>query len=327
MSHGVAAALAERPARARRGGAVRWPRVLASSVVRGAQLGECHGGLFLIDLQTGSVEPTLDWNRTDIDFEGRGGDRGLRGIAFHGERILVAANAELLVLDPTFALIESHRHRHLAHCHEISVDGSRVFLTSTGFDALLIFDLEERRFVEGWHLGLDGRELSWRRFDPDGEGPPRHNLFHLNSVRARGTELYFSGLYTPGLLRFDGRSLSLCARLPEGTHNAQMVEGGVAYNDTASDRVCYESPGTRMAIPVPAYARHDILNIERYASTVARPGFARGLCPVAPGLIAAGSSPSTVSVYDLRSGRRLRAVNLSMDVRNAIHGLAPWPFD
>ncbi len=306
---------------------VRWSRVLASSVVRGAQPGECHGGLFLIDLQSGSVESTLDWNRTDIDFEGRGGDRGLRGIAFHGERILVAANAALLVLDRSFRLIESHRHRHLAHCHEISVVGSRVFLTSTGVDALLIFDLEERRFVEGWHLGLDGRELAWRRFDPDGEGPPRQNLFHLNSVLARGAELYFSGLYTPGLLRFDGRSLSLCARLPEGTHNAQLLEGGVAYNDTASDRVCYERPGTRTAIPVPAYARHDILNIERYASAVARPGFARGLCSVAPGLIAGGSSPSTVSVYDLRSGRRLREVNLSMDVRNAIHGLAPWPFD
>jgi hypothetical protein len=105
------------------------------------------------------------------------------------------------------------------------------------------------------------------------------------------------------------------------------MDGGVAYNDTASDRLCYETTGARTAVPVPAYPRDEISNIERYASLVARPGFARGLCALAPGLVAAGSSPSTVSVYDLRSGRRLNQVNLSMDVRNAIHGLALWPFD
>ncbi len=309
------------------GAPARLPRVLASSVVRGAHLGESHGGLYLVDLHTGSAEPKLDWSRTDIDFEGRGGDRGLRGIAFHGERILVAANAELLVLDRSFRLLESYRHRYLAHCHEISVSGGRVFLTSTGFDALLVFDLGAGRFVDGWHLGVAGREMVLRRFDPDGPGPERSNRFHLNSVTARATEVHFSGLHTPGLMRSDGNSLSLCARLPQGTHNAQLLDGGVAYNDTASDRVCYETPGARTVAPVPVYARADILNIERFASAVARPGFARGLCPLAPGLIAAGSSPSTLSAYDLRSGRRLNQVNLSMDVRNAIHGLARWPFD
>jgi hypothetical protein len=303
------------------------PRVLASSVVRGAHAGESHGGLYLVDLRTGSTESKLDWSRTDIDFEGRGGDRGLRGIAFHGERILIASNAELLVLDRSFRLLESHRHPYLAHCHEISVSGGRVFLTSTGFDALLVFDIDERRFVEGWHLSLAGRDLQLRRFDPDGAGPEGSNLFHLNSVTARETEVYFSGLYTPGLMRSDGNSLTLCMRLPEGTHNAQPLEGGVAYNDTASDRLCYETPQVRMAAPVPSYPRNDILNIERYTSAVARPGFARGLCSLAPGLIAAGSSPSTLTVYDLHSRRRLNQVNLSMDVRNAIHGLAPWPFD
>ena len=120
------------------GTSMRLPRVLASSVVRGAQFGESHGGLYLVDLHTGSAEPKLDWSRADIDFQGRGGDRGLRGIAFYGERILVAANAELLVLDLRFRLIESHRHPYLAHCHEISVSGARVYLTSTQFDSLLV---------------------------------------------------------------------------------------------------------------------------------------------------------------------------------------------
>jgi hypothetical protein len=305
----------------------RLPRVLASSVIRGANLGESHGGLYLVDLEGGTADLMLDWNRADIDFEGRGGDRGLRGIAFHGDRILVAANAELLVLDRSFQLLESHGHPCLAHCHEIYVSGDRVYLTSTGLDSLLIFDLDSRRFVEGWHLGLAGRDLVLRRFDPDDPGPLQGNLFHLNSVVARGRTIFFCGLYTPGLLVSDGNSLSLAARLPDGTHNAQPLDGGVVYNDTASDRLCYETLVGRTAAAVPIYEHADILNIERHSSAIARPGFARGLCALAPGLVAAGSSPSTVSVYDLRSAQRLRLVNLSMDVRNAIHGLALWPFD
>ena len=80
----------------------RLPTLLASSVIRGSRLGESHGGLYRVDLERGTAELKLDWNDTGIDISGRGGDRGLRGIAFHGERILVAANAELLVLDQDF---------------------------------------------------------------------------------------------------------------------------------------------------------------------------------------------------------------------------------
>ena len=42
-------------------------------------------------------------------------------------------------------------------------------------------------------------------------------------------------------------------------------------------------------------------------------------------LIADGSSPSTISVYDLYSNKMVISVNLSMDARNAIHGLEVWP--
>ena len=44
------------------------------------------------------------------------------------------------------------------------------------------------------------------------------------------------------------------------------------------------------------------------------------------GVSAGGSSPSTVSVYDLAANQRVMSVNLSMDVRNAIHGLEIWPY-
>jgi len=36
---------------------------------------------------------------------------------------------------------------------------------------------------------------------------------------------------------------------------------------------------------------------------------------------------ATISVYDLDAGRMTTSVNLTMDVRNAVHGLEVWPFD
>jgi len=33
----------------------------------------------------------------------------------------------------------------------------------------------------------------------------------------------------------------------------------------------------------------------------------------------------TISIFDLANKKRLASVNLSMDIRNAIHGLEVWP--
>lgn len=51
-------------------------KLVVTSVVRGAQQGDSHGGVYLIDLQDQTVEQKLDWNTVDIDWQGRGWDRG-----------------------------------------------------------------------------------------------------------------------------------------------------------------------------------------------------------------------------------------------------------
>jgi len=296
-------------------------------VIRGSHLGESHGGVYRIDLERGTVEQKLDWNGTDIDVAGRGGDRGLRGIAFHDEHILLASNAALLILDQDFAVLESYTNPYLRHCHEISVACGHVFLTATGCDSILAFNLNTRRFVAGWHLRGRADALELRPFDPaSAAGPPAGHRFHLNSVAASGTGFTFSGLHTPGLLRMDGSNLRLVAPLPEGTHNAQLLGDDLVYNDTVGERVCCRRRNGVIEMPVPRYARHEILNIDRFASDVARPSFARGLCALSDTRVAAGSSPSTIAVYDVLNGGLITQQNLSMDVRNAVHGLAVWPF-
>ncbi len=73
--------------------------------------------------------------------------------------------------------------------------------------------------------------------------------------------------------------------------------------------------------------RYAISNCPDPLLNIARQGFGRGLCPVDNRFVAGGSSPSTISLYDLEANQKVGSVNLTMDVRNAIHGLELWPYD
>ena len=77
------------------------PTLIASSVVRGSQKGQSHGGVFLVDFANRSAKQMLDWNSGDIDFTGRGWDRGLRGIAFTDDAVWIAASDELFAIHQT----------------------------------------------------------------------------------------------------------------------------------------------------------------------------------------------------------------------------------
>ena len=308
----------------------RLPKLVATSVVRGSQQGESHGGIFTVDFETRDGEQHVDWNTSDIDFEGRGADRGLRGIAFDGNDIYVAASDELFVYDREFDVAASHRNRYLKHAHEIVRKDRHLFVTSTGFDSLLAFNLDTKEF--DWAYCLQKPYEAWSGFayDPcDGRGPRPVNDFHINAVHVDATGIYVSGLRTQAVLHITSEMTvrEFCS-LPVGTHNAQRWKDGVLFNDTASDCVRFVSKsGEQLAFPIVRYDDADIEFAGIDDSSVARQAFGRGLCVADDRFIAGGSSPSTISLYDAESHMVVGSVNLSMDIRNAIHGLEVWPYD
>jgi hypothetical protein len=301
--------------------------LIATSVVRGTRQGESHGGVYLIDLDRERIRQVLDWNRSDIDWSGRGWDRGLRGIAFDGDTVYIAASDELFAFDPDFRPRGSWRNPALRHCHEIHVHRRRLYLSSTGFDSVLGFDLDQRRFSWGMRFEFDGIGYRGAPFDPCGERLPLPcNELHLNNVFCDASGMYLGGLHLCGLLRYDGKEVRKVVPLPAGIHNARPLAEGIIYNDTASDQLCVVRGGRRLRFPVPKPDAALLEHVDADESGIARSGFARGLCLVDARTIAAGSSPSTVTLYDIEAGKRRLSVVLSRDVRNAIHGLARWPF-
>jgi hypothetical protein len=302
--------------------------LIATSVVRGSRQGDSHGGVYLVDLDAERVTQTIDWNNADIDWARRGWDRGLRGIAFGEGEVFIAASNELFVFDPAFGRIASYRCPNLRHCHEIARHGSMLYLTSTGHDAVLAFDLAARAFTWGVRLVVDGAQVAALPFDPmDSHAEPASNAFHLNSVSAGpdGT-IYVSGLHLPMMLALqDGRLTPICS-LPAGAHNAQPYRDGVLFNDTRADMVRFVTPSRQRTFSVPRYPDTELTHTDMDDTRIARQAFGRGLCVVGEGVVAAGSSPSTIAVHDLDANRTRLIVTLSHDIRNAIHGLAVWPF-
>ena len=155
------------------------------------------------------------------------------------------------------------------------------------------------------------------------------NNLHINNVRCSKKGLFASGLRTGALIYMDSdlNAKEYCS-LPEGTHNARPFKQGVLFNDTKSDCVrAVSRDGNETNFKVPTYDETELTHTNLDDSRIARQGFARGLCLVDQELIAVGSSPSTINLFNLEEKKKVASVNLSMDIRNAIHGLEVWPYE
>ena len=124
------------------------------------------------------------------------------------------------------------------------------------------------------------------------------------------------------------REIRRWVTMPAGAHNARPFRDGVLFNDTEADVVRFASrSGADRIFPVPRYPERQLTHVDPEDTRLARQAFGRGLCVIDDEHIAAGSSPSTVALHDLRPDGRSRIATLSQDVRNAIHGLEVWPYD
>lgn len=306
------------------------PTVLMTDVIRSAHQGHSHGGIYLIDLERGHWERVFDYNEQQIDWEGRGQGRGLRGIAFRGEEIWIAASDELFVFDRGFRVLRSFRCPYLRHCHEICIDGDRLYATSTLYDSVLEFDLVSERFVRGYCLRRFGPEgqVRFATFDPNRPGgPERGDSVHLNMVTSREGRLYVCGVALDRVLVIEEGRVRVYARVPSWTHNCQPYGQGLIMNCTEADAIVYQrlDGSVVQRFPIVRYPESALRNAD-LPRDYARQGFGRGLALGDDGLIIGGSSPGTVTAYRLGQQGPIRSVNVTMDVRNTPHGLAIWPF-
>lgn len=308
---------------------IQLPKFVVTTVVRGSDRTDSQGGVFILDFEKQEIEQPFDLNASDIEFDEMSGDRGLRGIAFSDGDILIASSDVLFRYDRSFKIKTFSKNHYLDDCHEICVYEKTVFLTSPGFDSLLAFDLDKKEYVWGFHLTRQYDQWAGHTFDPGADkGPLPVNDYHINMVHVDDTGIYLSGLRTQALLHINNKmEVSKICSLPSGTHNARPYREGILFNDTESDCVRYVGrDGEEAVFKVATFDEKDIQFLQADKSNVVRQGFGRGLCVVGDRLVAGGSSPATVGLYDVENKQKIGSVNLTMDARAAIHGLELWPF-
>ncbi len=309
-----------------------------TDVVRSSVQGDSHGGAYLINLESGEFDQVLDWNRIDINWEGRGQGRGLRGICYVGDEIYIAASNELFVFDQQFNILRSFTCEYLHHCHEIAYDGGEyIYLSATSYDSILRFNVKENQFDRGWWIRpieqvVDGqtvRALKAVVYDPNEPGGAKEgDTLHINNVCVAGMVPLFSGLAMNLMVAIQADEAKPFALVPPTTHNCQPLGKGILMNSTGQDAVVMATRDAKLVkqFSYPTYEVGELTSTD-IPGDYARQGFGRGLCvdPVNR-LIIAGSSPGTVSVFDVQSEAMVTSVQVSNDLRNAPHGLEIWPY-
>ena len=166
-------------------------------------------------------------------------------------------------------------------------------------------------------------------YDPNGDdGPPEGDNLHLNNECYTNGVCMFSGLAMNVLASIIDDQVRPYAIVPPTTHNCQPLETGVLMNSTGQDAVVLadRNGAVRSRFEYPRYDPSELKHTD-IPGDFARQAFGRGLCvDKHKKILIAGSSPGTVSAFQINSGQMLASVQVCNDLRNAPHGLEIWPF-
>jgi hypothetical protein len=297
-----------------------------TSVMRASPRGASHGAVHLLDVGKGRVAQVVDWKAPGVDWNVPGGGRGLRGIACEGGRVFIAGADALYSFTPEFELLAVYRSPYLSRCNGIAAFERRLYLTSSEYDSILGFDLDENSFGWGLHIAEGNVGLQGTPFDPQTTlGPTPGAELDLNSLWCDPRGMFISGSRSLGMLHFDARKIKRLVSLPRGVQNARPWRNGVLFNDTETGVARFITPDSNRVFRLPRYRAEVLTQNDPDEMSGAQRGFARGLCVIDDCVFAVGSSPATVTLHNLDTMKTTLSINLGTDPGHSIHSIAVWP--
>jgi len=313
-------------------------KVIVSSVIRASQKGDEHGHIFLADLDSEDFECVFSLADQDINWAGRGGERGIRGVQVYDDYIFAATNDELILFDKYFNIESTYTCPWLGGMHEIAIDLKEgiLYLTSTTYNAIVSFVIREEKFLNAFHFSKNLDSVS--AHNPNTKPgwiiklkiKKGWAVSHLNNVQVDTTgKVRVSGYYSDRFVSISNPQDEI-VKIPLGTHNPQIIyEKGqpvVIYNDSERDRLVVGKPSGEVIrdAKAPVLPTGHFVDIPRNEK-IARHPWCRGLA-VNNELIVAGSTPAMINVYKRDTLRFVKSITMRQDIRHAIHGLTFWPY-
>ena len=292
-------------------------KIIFTTVVRAAKLGQVHGGLFVVDYPSKNL---IFESTCDEDFSGdneRGGERGLRGIAFGDGCVYVAGSNSIQILGADkFDTLATKYHDEFDSIHEICYHDDYLWVTSTGNDCVVKLD-KVLNIVDVWHITGQQHEnhhtISGKTIV--NSSTDLKDRLHINSISAHNDRVVFAGCMTP-LYDFDTLQEIQGLQVGGFTHNFEEFPDMVISNKTHAKHLEVITPYDRIFYPIPSYRGH----IKYVSDKIAEPNWIRGMVRH-ENLIFIGSSPARILVFDLDKRSFIDELNFSDDPRHCIHGI------
>lgn len=297
-------------------------KVICSTVIRAAEQGSVHGGLYVIDIDSDEVLEYVPY-AGDFDNENtRGGERGLRGVAVLEDRIVVADSSGLIELNKeTYTVTKEKRDRgFFKSIHEICYFDNHIWVTSTGYDAIAKVDLDFN-LVEFWEILGESKDdhkifTGKRQINPEEAVPD--DKYHINSISAFSGRLVFSGLITS---LYDFESMNIIESMPtiedikSFQHNFYEYDDCSLINMTSLKHLGIIQNGQSRFFPIPA-THHAKFSIDKIAENNWNRGLTRG-----GNYAIIGSSPARLLLFDMDKYEFVKQLQIEEDIRHCIHGL------
>lgn len=255
--------------------------IYCTTVSRGVSQGE-HGALYRIDVDTSEVTKLLTY-LDEIDYSGRGGDRGLRGLILHDDMLYIAAANHILKVSLDGDIIAKLEHRNLGFLHDIQKTDAGFLVVSTKYDCVMEYNFDADDWVNCYYINEFMHVIEE---EPHVQLAP-HNVWHLNSIN----DFFVSGLRTNGAVHLHQPSTFVEA--PYGIHNWSPS----MYNDTNANTLCV---GEKRVL-------------------VDSGTFLRGLA-TSENFIVVGQCPATVVIFD-HELNLLKQISLKKDMNSSVQSL------
>mgnify|MGYP003628039572 CR=1 FL=1 len=318
-------------------------KIICTTVVRAAEQGGVHGGLYVVDIDTEEVVHHAAYEEEFVNDNERGGERGLRGIIVLDDRIIVSDSAGFIQLDRNdYSIVKTVQNPEaFKSIHEICYHNGFIWATSTAYDAIVRVDLNFK--VNGfWEIKGESRSDHKAFIGKEKIAPEDHSNddnYHINSIYSYNGNLLFSGLIT-GLYDFEDVSpvipmpylsgnilqeLGIASPGMNITKAASFIHNFHEYDDIfAANFTSFSCLGIATkqmggivfdVAPIPRAKK-----VKFCVDDIARNNWNRGLARHG-NLLFVGSSPARILVYDLNKSEFIKEIQLEDDIRHAIHGL------
>ena len=297
-------------------------KIICTTVVRAAEHGSNHGGLYVINVEDESVLHYAPYDEYFVNDNERGGERGLRGICVLDDRIIVASATSLIELDKeTFEVVRKLEDREVFRSiHEICFFAGSIWVTSTAIDCIVRVDLDFN--VVGLYQIIgesmsDYKMLTGKHLTDISKVQENDN-FHINSISSFSGRLVFGGLITH-LYDFD--TMNVVEAMPIIQNAKSFQHNFYEYNDmqivnlTGWQKLGFIKHSICKTVDVPRSKA-----VKYYADDIAENNWNRGLARE-DNLVFVGSSPARVLMFDMGTEKFEKTIGLEDDMRHCIHGL------